>query len=145
MSAMAALAGIALLAAGARLRTTVATITTDRGSVKVTVEVADSERARERGLMGRKHLPANRGMLFVFPEPVRDGFWMKNTLIPLSIAFFNGRGRVLRIMVMTPCRADPCPVYYSGVEYRLALEVNRGAFARWHVHSGDRMTVPGVR
>ena len=70
---------------------------------------------------------------------------MKNTLIPLSIAFYDRRGRIVRILDMTPCRADPCPVYDPRATYRYALEVNRGAFKRWKVHMGDRIVVHRAR
>jgi uncharacterized protein len=78
-------------------------------------------------------------MLFLFPEAASGGFWMKNTLIPLSIAFADGEGRILRVLDMQPCRADPCEVYEPGVSYRSALEVNQGAFAEWGVEEGDRL------
>ena len=109
------------------------------GQVTVAVELADTPSERERGLMGRRSLDADAGMVFVFPEPVSGGFWMKDTLIPLSIAFYDQDGRILRILDMEPCRQDPCPVYEPGVTYRGALEVNRGAFRRWGVLEGDRL------
>jgi uncharacterized protein len=115
----------------------VATIDTGEQLVRVNVELAESPEQRERGLMGRESLPADAGMLFLYPEDHRGGFWMKDTLIPLSIAFLGGDGAVLALLDMEPCRADPCPVYDPGVPYRSALEVNRGAFAGWGVEPGD--------
>jgi uncharacterized membrane protein (UPF0127 family) len=91
--------------------------------------------------MFRRSLPRNAGMIFAFPRDRRGGFWMKNTLIPLSIAFSDRRGRILRILDMTPCRSEPCRIYDPGVAYRSALEVNRGAFTRWDVKRGDRITL----
>jgi uncharacterized protein len=114
-------------------------ITTGSGDVTVDVEVADSEDERAHGLMGRADLAPNAGMVFLFPADTRGAFWMKNTLIPLSIAFYDDDGRILRILDMEPCRKDPCPVYEPGVAYRAALEVNRGAFERWNVQEGDRV------
>jgi hypothetical protein len=64
---------------------------------------------------------------------------MKNTLIPLSIAFFDRQGVILRILDMEPCRADPCPVYYPGVVYQGALEVNQGWFRRRGLKEGARV------
>jgi uncharacterized membrane protein (UPF0127 family) len=64
---------------------------------------------------------------------------MKNTLIPLSIAFYDVDGTILRILDMEPCRSDPCRVYDPGVRYAGALEVNQGAFERWGVREGDRL------
>ncbi len=76
-------------------------------------------------------------MVFRYPADGAGGFWMKNTLIPLSIAFYDARGRILRILDMEPCRRNPCPLYDPGVAYDGALEVNRGAFRRWGVQTGD--------
>jgi hypothetical protein len=125
-------------AAGAFPRAT-AVLDTGERQVRLTVEVADEPDEWRVGLMNRRSLARNAGMIFLFPQPTRGGFWMKNTLIPLSIAFFDARGRILRIMVMTPCRADPCPTYDPNVAYRGALEVNRGSFGRWGVRRGDRV------
>jgi uncharacterized protein len=86
-------------------------------------------------------MPEDAGMLFLFPAEHSGGFWMKNTLIPLSIAFVDADGRIVRILDMEPCRADPCPIYDPSVAYRSALEVNRGAFAEWGVVEGDRLTL----
>jgi uncharacterized protein len=116
-----------------------AIIDTQDGEVTVHVEVADTQAEREHGLMERRSLDPEAGMIFVFPETVTGAFWMKDTLIPLSIAFYDQDGRILRILNMEPCRQDPCPVYDPGVAYRGALEVNRGAFRRWGVAEGDRL------
>ena len=107
----------------------------------VDVEIADSDEERQVGLMNRESLPEDAGMLFVFEEDVSFGFWMKNTLIPLSIAFADGDGEIVRILDMEPCEADPCTVYEPEATYRTALEVNRGAFADWGVAEGDRLTL----
>ena len=80
-------------------------------------------------------------MLFVFEEDVDFGFWMKNTLIPLSIAFADAGGEIVRILDMEPCEADPCTAYEPEATYRTALEVNQGAFADWGVAEGDRLTL----
>jgi uncharacterized protein len=108
---------------------------------RVAVEVADSPSERERGLMGRSSLPADAGMLFVWDEDHRGAFWMKDTLIPLSIAFYDADGRILRILDMTPCKEDPCPLYDPKVSYRGALEANEGAFERWGISVGDRLRI----
>ena len=128
-------------AAASALPRTTAFLDTDERRVRLTVEVADEANEWRVGLMNRRSLAPNAGMVFLFPRSMRGGFWMKNTLIPLSIAFFDGRGRILRIMVMTPCRADPCPVYDPGVAYRGALEVNRGSFGRWGAQRGDTIRI----
>ena len=109
------------------------------------VEVASTQADRRKGLMGRRSLPAKAGMVFAYPKDVTWGFWMKNTLIPLDIAFYDARGRIVRILTMTPCRRDPCRVYSPGVSYRAALEVNAGSFKRWNVKTGDRIAVRTTR
>ncbi len=105
------------------------------------MEIADTPAERERGLMHREALGEDAGMLFVYERETTGGFWMKNTLIPLSIAFYDADGTILAILDMRPCRADPCAVFDPGVAYRGALEVNRGAFARWGVAKGDVIRV----
>ena len=112
-------------------------LATPHGPVNVRVEIANTDARREQGLMFRKRLAPRAGMLFVFPSSIRGGFWMKSTLIPLSIAFADENGQILRIVDMTPCRRDPCRVYDPGVAYRTALEVKRGTFRRWEVRAGD--------
>jgi uncharacterized membrane protein (UPF0127 family) len=121
-----------------------AVIETDDGPVRIAVEVADTDEERQRGLMNRRSLPEDAGMVFVFESDTSGGFWMKNTLIPLSIAFYDASGKILRILDMEPCRADPCMVYDPGVVYRGALEVNKGAFKRWGVSEGDVLELVDV-
>ena len=118
-----------------------ATLTGSGHTVTVRVELARTRAERARGLMHRRSLPADAGMAFLYREDSRGAFWMKNTLIPLSAAFFDGRGRILRILRLAPCRAEPCRLYDPGVAYRGVLEVNAGAFGRWGIRAGDRITV----
>ena len=116
-------------------------IDTERGSVIVSTEIADSEEQREHGLMGRTSLGDDEGMIFIFMEPSTGGFYMKDTLIPLSIAFIDEGGKIIAITDMDPCHSDPCPIYRSPSEYSAALEVNQGAFEAWGVAVGDRVTL----
>jgi uncharacterized membrane protein (UPF0127 family) len=116
-------------------------VTTDSGPVTLDVEIAAEGRARNIGLMGRSRLAADAGMVFLFDGPRTGGFWMKDTLIPLSIAFWDQSGRIVRILHMTPCRADPCRSYFPGVTYVGAVETNRGWFAAHGVQRGDRVTL----
>jgi hypothetical protein len=118
-------------------------VRTDSGAATLSVEVAADEHARTVGLMGRPRLAPDTGMVFVFDEPRTGGFWMKNTLIPLSIAFWDRSGQILKILDMTPCNADPCPLYYPGVAYVGAVETNRGWFAAHGVRPGDRIALSG--
>jgi uncharacterized membrane protein (UPF0127 family) len=88
-------------------------------------ELALTAAARAKGLMRRKRAPAD-GMLFVFPAGTNGGFWMKNTLVPLSIVFFDSTGKRVRRLEMKPCKADPCPIYVPRRRYRFALELPGG-------------------
>jgi len=85
-------------------------------------ELALTLAQRSVGLMHREKAPAD-GMLFVFPANTTGGFWMKNTLVPLKIVFFNAAGKRVRTLRMTPCREDPCAIYEPGRRYRFALEL----------------------
>lgn len=111
-------------------------------AVTVAVHVAADPQTRARGLMHRDALPRGSGMLFVFPDDRAGPFWMQDTLVPLSIAFADSSGRILRILDMVPCRADPCELYDPDLSYRIALEVPRGDFERMGVTEGDTITVP---
>lgn len=121
-------------------------IDTRDGTTLLHVFVAQTEQERERGLMGVRSLEPDEGMVFIFFEPTTGGFWMKDTLIPLSIAFFDVDGKILKILDMKPCPAatKACPIYTPGVSYLGALEVNQGTFDRLGVTEGDTVhVVPG--
>ena len=122
-----------------------ATISTGERKIVLRVEVARTDAQRQLGLMHRRSLAANAGMVFQFPRPTSGPFWMKNTLIPLDIAFYSARGRILRIMQMKPCRVAACPLYDPRVSYRGALEVNAGSLRRWGVRAGDRISLTAIR
>lgn len=119
----------------------IATVLLDNGdrSTLVTVEVAETPEQHERGLGGRESLPADEGMVFVFFEERDSGLRMDDTTIPLSIAFFDERGTIVRILDTDPCTKDPCPAYTPGEPYMGALEVNRGAFEKWGIAEGDHL------
>ena len=113
------------------------TVTFDQGAT-LHVDVASDDAARARGLMGVTDLAANRGMAFVWGAPTDASFWMKDTLIPLSIAFVDENGRVITIDEMTPCAADPCDTYEPSGPYVLAVEASAGWFADNGIEVGDR-------
>lgn len=115
---------------------TVPTIPVTIRGYKLDVEIADTPEKVQRGLMYRKQLPAHRGMLFVYPVEMELSFWMKNTYLPLSIAFLDKSGRILNILEMKPL--DPAIRYSSKGKAKYALEVNRGWFK-------ERAIVPGNR
>lgn len=115
---------LALTAAAASAGgTRTATLRLDGAPIRPELALTPSQ--REVGLMHRSAAPAD-GMLFVFPAGTREGFWMKSTLVPLTVVFFDASGRRVRRLAMTPCRADPCPVYYPRRFYRFALELPAG-------------------
>lgn len=118
-----------------------AIIETSAGPAIFYVDVADSDELRSRGLMGRERLGDAEGMAFLWPEDTTTAFHMKDTHIALTVALFDGEGRILRVLDMVPCRADPCPAYDPGVRYRGALEVNAGALERRGVRTGDRVRI----
>ncbi len=111
------------------------------GKVRVRVEIADDAAEVTRGLMYRTALAENRGMLFVYAREWRPSFWMKNTLIPLSIAFMDSEGRIVDIQDMKPLDDDP-PHYVSAKPVQYALEVNQGFFEERGVKVGDKAELP---
>jgi uncharacterized membrane protein (UPF0127 family) len=100
----------------------------------VFVEVADDPRERALGLMYRESLDPDWGMLFVFETPTRAAFWMKDTLVPLSIAFVAADGTVVDVQDMAPLTLDP---HGPLDQYKYALEVNAGWFAERGIGQGS--------
>jgi uncharacterized protein len=121
----------------ARLQTKKIKVISGNRSIKLTVQVADTSKKREKGLMFVDKLPENEGMLFVYPVKTYGGFWMKNTFIPLSIAFLDLDGKILRILEMEPCYEVECPTYDPELSYYYALEVNLGWFEKNQIKEGD--------
>jgi uncharacterized membrane protein (UPF0127 family) len=99
-----------------------ATTTLRLDGVPFRPELALTSAQHQRGLMFRRKAPED-GMLFVFARATTGGFWMKNTLVPLTIVFFDAGGKRVRKLSMTPCRDDPCAIYDPGRPYRFALEL----------------------
>lgn len=112
---------------------------------RIEVEIAADDATREHGLMDRTSMPAGHGMLFVFPDSQVRTFWMKNTLIPLDMLFFDADRKLVTLLAnVPPCKADPCPVYPSTAPARYVLELNAGAAAKLGVHEGDVAKFIGV-
>ena len=111
----------------------------DGPATTVRLEVAADPSSRARGLMGRTQVPQGTGMVFLYPADVTEAFWMKNTLVPLSIAFVAADGRVVSVAEMTPCQADPCPTYAPAGPYRYAVELAAGSFAAAGVGPGAKV------
>jgi hypothetical protein len=101
------------------------------------VEVVTTIEQRARGLMFREKLARNDGMLFVFDDPGYHSMWMKNTLIPLSVAFIDGDGRILNIVDMAPQTLDN---HVAAGPARYAIETNKGWFAERKIKAGDKVT-----
>ncbi|MGA9853100.1 MAG: DUF192 domain-containing protein [Gammaproteobacteria bacterium] len=109
---------------------------------RYTVEIADTDASRERGLMFRTHMAADHGMLFVYSDAQPRYFWMKNTLIPLDILFFNAQRRLINVSADTPpCKADPCSTYSSTASAKYVLELNAGVAEKMDIKSGDDLHI----
>ena len=107
--------------------------------------LADTEAKRQRGLMGRRDLAGYDGMLFVFTTDTTETFYMRNTPLPLSIAWFDASGRFVSSTDMVPCldRRD-CPTYGAARPYRFALEVPRGGLGGLGVGPGATLVSGGT-
>lgn len=116
-------------------------VTVEQGDARasVTVELAVTPQQRAQGLMYRRALDPDAGMLFIFPADSRTGFWMRNTYIPLDIAYISADLVVIDIRQGTPL--DDTILTPSG-PYRYVLEVNRGWFAANGLGVGARVTLP---
>lgn len=109
----------------------------DWGQAAFSVEIADDEEERSQGLMFREHLDRGAGMLFVYPEPQRAAFWMKNTLIPLDILFLDQTGEITTIHAnAVPGDLTPLP---GGDSVFAVLEINGGLAERYGISVGTQM------
>jgi uncharacterized protein len=139
------LAGIRVLAAALLLfaatlagaEPALRTIQIKVGAHALRVEIAATDAQRQKGLMFRERMARNDGMLFIFDEPAYHSMWMKNTLIPLSVAFVDAQGTILNILDMEPhsldTRMSAGPAVY-------AIETNKGWFAQKGIKAGDKVT-----
>ncbi len=108
------------------------------GFIQLDIEIADTEETRVRGLMFRESIPESQGMLFVFEESSVRAFYMRNTTVPLSIAYIDERLVIREIYDMEPFSPESV---FSRNPVMYALEVNQGAFGRWGISVGDRLTL----
>jgi uncharacterized membrane protein (UPF0127 family) len=116
-----------------------AAIQLNAGMHLIHAEVARTPEEREIGLMFRTEMPVNDGMLFAFERPGQQCFWMKNTLIPLSVAFVADNGRIVNIEAMKPQTLDG---HCSKEEVRYVLEMNDGWFAKRGIKPGTKLQGP---
>lgn len=107
------------------------------GSKTVVAEIADEEHERAAGLMFRESLAADHGMLFVMPSPGSVAFWMKNTTIPLTIAYMDRNGTILELHDLKPLEETPVPSRFRQIAY--ALEMPQGWFHRNNIWPGERV------
>jgi len=115
------------------------------GGHSILAEIAETPEQQERGLMYRKKLASDRGMLFVFPSAKILNFWMKNTFIPLSIGFFDSEGVLIEFLDMEPVTSEiqtNLPTYSSSRPARFALEVPRGWFKKKNIKPGAKISYP---
>ena len=128
---------IAFCAQAAFADATFRTATLKVGAHRLKVEVAQTDGEREKGLMFRKHMGKDDGMLFIFDEPAYHAMWMKNTLIPLSVAFLDAQGTILNILDMEPQTLDSHAAAGPAI---YAIETNKGWFEEKKVKAGDKVT-----
>ena len=134
---LAALLAAASLAAAAESSAPLPRLQLDAGAHAFSVEVAATPEQRERGLMERTRLADDAGMLFIFEQKARHCFWMKNTPLPLSIAFIADDGSIVEIDDMQPLTTNPHCVHEA---VRYALEVKQGGFANKGIRRGSQFT-----
>jgi len=127
------LAALALLCSGAFAQQTLPTTTLNAGIHLIHAEVAVTEAQHQQGLMFREKLGANDGMVFVFDAPAQTCMWMKNTLIPLSVAFIDGDGKIVNIEEM---QAQTLDAHCAAKPIRYALEMNSGWFRQRNIKAG---------
>jgi uncharacterized membrane protein (UPF0127 family) len=109
------------------------------GMHQIDAQVATTPEERATGLMFRQKMPQPEGMLFVFEQPTQQCFWMKNTLLPLSVAFVADDGRIVNIDEMAPQTLDS---HCCTEPVRYVLEMNKGWFARMGIKAGQKLSGP---
>jgi uncharacterized membrane protein (UPF0127 family) len=129
------------LAAGFKVESMV--IESTSGPHSFQTEVADTDPARARGLMFRRHLAADHAMLFVWNAPIEAAMWMKNTYIPLDMLFVAGDGRV--VYIATNTKPESLDVITAGRPVKAVIEVAGGTAARLGIKPGDRVRHPAFR
>jgi uncharacterized protein len=110
-------------------------------SIVIKAEIADSGSEMAKGLMFRKYLGQNEGMLFVFPDSAVRTFWMKNTLIPLDMIFIAENKTIVKIHHAIPCESEKCPMYGSGLPAKYVLEVNANFTLAYGIKEGDKAEI----
>ena len=130
-------AALLVASAGALADSAARTVTLRFGGHALKAEVAATEPERMKGLMYRQKMGADEGMVFIFDEPAYQSMWMKNTLIPLSVAFVDAGGTILNILDMEPQTLDS---HMSAGPATYAIETHKGWFERKKIKAGDKVT-----
>jgi uncharacterized membrane protein (UPF0127 family) len=120
-------------------------IHSDTGNHQVKVEVVTEPADQARGLMYRRSLGKESGMLFIFRQEEPQSFWMKNTLIPLDMIFISRDLVIVDITTMQPCITNPCPDYTSRQPAQYVLEVNAGYCRSHNIIIGNRVSWDAIR
>ena len=132
-----------LVAAAPAAAQTLPVVQLNAGMHLIRAEVAADYASRMTGLMHRASMPSNAGMLFIFDEATTHCMWMKNTLLPLSVAFIDERGAIVNVEDMEPQTEDS---HCASRPARYALEMNRGWFAARGIKPGSRIGgIPGIK
>lgn len=116
-----------------------ALITTGGEHHPLCLRIAKTAAERQRGLMHLQLLQPNQGMLFLYPSSSHEPFWMKNTPLPLSIAFLDQNRHIQEVLQMGPCSQDPCPHYRAERPYHSALEMESGRFQKLGIKRGAKL------
>lgn len=115
----------------------------DNTKAKIDIEIADTDYDRQLGLMFRKRMEENQGMLFIFPSETVQSFWMRNTNIPLDMVFINNQQKIVTIHKNTETLSDR--PYPSTAPAKYVIEVNAGFTERHNILTGDKVSWLGTR
>ncbi len=107
-------------------------------TAKLNLIISNTDAARRKGLMNQSFLEKNTGMLFIWPSSKKQCMWMKNTSLPLSVAYLSSDGRILEIYDMVPFSENSI---CSMKNVRMAVEVNQGWFAKNKITPGDKINL----
>ena len=136
LAALAAAAAIQAVHAADEPQLTLPRVRLSAGLHQIDAQVAQTSEQRSTGLMFRKEMPQQEGMLFIFEQPSRQCFWMKNTLLPLTAAFVSDDGTIVNLEDMKPQALDS---HCSLKPVRYVLEMNQGWFAKKGIKAGTRL------
>ncbi len=128
-----------------QLETKLITVSLAQQDFKIFLEVVETEKQRAQGLMFRRFLPADNGMLFIYERMQILDVWMKNTVIPLDVIFISDQGQIVSLIrALKPCKQDPCKIYSSTNKARYMLEVNAGLIDKKALEIGQILVFDGV-